>query len=587
MPPPEPPRQPTAEESLPPQKRKRRHSDNDMGPSGGTLMEGGSARGSVLNKRSRPGEFKDTPDLIAALRAKFDSEDSIDFSGCFFVQDGPGNDRNRVKAVIDEIWRATGYKFTIKDHPQLKDGFKTRLWCAQDEIQRARKHNGSLEPRVNSAGEVLGKTRYPCKSSLQVTCREGYAPNERQVTVRIHHHFKHPPFTEQLPPEAPSMLVAAQPQAPVYYIPTMAPQFAYYQVPQGGANGQAPPVPPVPPPTSNAPPPPEPQQMPDPPTSAHGPPTSHPPATPSSASHPPVPPPSHPSSASHTSSASHPPVAQPNPVHPTRVHPSLTQPQHYPPVPPPEPSPARPPPSQQAQSQAQPLPSTQPAPAPGPLPLPPHPAFSHTPVALPPHLQAYRTRMLSLITTMRDFCGGLEYQLQFNDFRMLEQLETEGASFFRFMEACLQRERPAGAAAGSSGSAGAGGSGGTSNGSASQVSELLLQVGKKAKGFVQPASGSTGQTNGHSRQGSGSAAPTLGRMILPKGYPGQAPRHSSLVNGDPIPLSALGSQTNGRASQANGRSSQSTGHASQVNGHGQDAAGTSGSPVHGVRSAGS
>ncbi|KAL1667561.1 hypothetical protein GGF50DRAFT_48332 [Schizophyllum commune] len=574
MPPPEPPRQPTAEESLPPQKRKRRHSDNDMGPSGGTLMEGGSARGSVLNKRSRPGEFKDTPDLIAALRAKFDSEDSIDFSGCFFVQDGPGNDRNRVKAVIDEIWRATGYKFTIKDHPQLKDGFKTRLWCAQDEIQRARKHNGSLEPRVNSAGEVLGKTRYPCKSSLQVTCREGYAPNERQVTVRIHHHFKHPPFTEQLPPEAPSMLVAAQPQAPVYYIPTMAPQFAYYQVPQGGANGQAPPVPPVPPPTSNAPPPPEPQQMPDPPTSAHGPPTSHPPATQPSASRPPVPPPSHPSSASHTSSASHPPVAQPNPVHPTRVHPSLTQPQHYPPVPPPEPSPARPPPSQQAQAQAQPPPSTQPAPAPAPLPLPPHPAFSHTPVALPPHLQAYRTRMLSLITTMRDFCGGLEYQLQFNDFRMLEQLETEGASFFRFMEACLQRERPAGAAGGASGNGGTAGASGASAG------------GAGAPGTNGGASGAP-QHSGHSRQGSGSAAPTLGRMILPKGYPGQAPRHSSLVNGDPIPLSALGSQTNGCASQANGRSSQSNGHASQVNGHGQDAAGTSGSPVHGGRGAGS
>lgn len=50
--------------------------------------------------------------------------------------------------------------------------------------------------------------------------------------------------------------------------------------------------------------------------------------------------------------------------------------------------------------------------------------------------------MLSLIMTMRDFCGGLEYQLQFNDFRMLEQLEQEGESFFKFMNNCLQRERP-------------------------------------------------------------------------------------------------------------------------------------------------
>ena len=83
----------------------------------------------------------------------------------------------------------------------------------------------------------------------------------------------------------------------------------------------------------------------------------------------------------------------------------------------------------------------------------------------------YRTRMLSLITTMRDFCGGLEYQLQFNDFRMLEQLETEGASFFRFMEACLQRERPAGAAGGASGNGGtAGASSAGGSGASGQVS---------------------------------------------------------------------------------------------------------------------
>ncbi|KAL1744374.1 hypothetical protein HDZ31DRAFT_64127 [Schizophyllum fasciatum] len=424
----------TAEESLPPQKRKRKQPDNDMGPSGGTLMEGGSARGSPLNKRSRPGEFKDTPDLIAALRRRFDEENSVDFSGSFSVQDTPANDRNRVKAVIDEIWRATGYKFTIKDHPQLKDGFKTRLWCAQDEIQRARKHNGNLEPRLNSAGEVLGKTRYPCKSSLQVTCREGHSPNERMVTVRIHHHFKHPVFTEQSPPEPPSILVAPQTQPPVYYIPTLAPQFAYYQVPpaQGGSNGApaaAPSSAPAPP--SSAPSPRAEQQMPDPPSSALSPPAARPPVSHPPASHPPA----------------HPPPTHPSLVHPPHFHHPLTHP--HPPPPPSHPSPPQAPPTNPSASHAalahpphtQPPPA--PAPAPAPLPLPPHPAFSHAPVPLPPHLQAYRNRMLSLITTMRDFCGGLEYQMQFNDFRMLEQLEREGESFFRFMNACLKHERPA------------------------------------------------------------------------------------------------------------------------------------------------
>jgi len=44
------------------------------------------------------------------------------------------------------------------------------------------------------------------------------------------------------------------------------------------------------------------------------------------------------------------------------------------------------------------------------------------------------------IRNIREFCDGLEYQVQFNDFRMLEELEKEGGSFLRFVHACLQRE---------------------------------------------------------------------------------------------------------------------------------------------------
>lgn len=44
------------------------------------------------------------------------------------------------------------------------------------------------------------------------------------------------------------------------------------------------------------------------------------------------------------------------------------------------------------------------------------------------------------ISKIRDFCDGLEYQVQFNDFRMLEELEKEGGSFFRLVDECLRRE---------------------------------------------------------------------------------------------------------------------------------------------------
>jgi hypothetical protein len=45
------------------------------------------------------------------------------------------------------------------------------------------------------------------------------------------------------------------------------------------------------------------------------------------------------------------------------------------------------------------------------------------------------------IQTIRDFCDGLEYQIQFNDHRMLEVLERDGGSFLRLANNCLSRER--------------------------------------------------------------------------------------------------------------------------------------------------
>ncbi|KAG1830000.1 hypothetical protein EV424DRAFT_1292985, partial [Suillus variegatus] len=45
------------------------------------------------------------------------------------------------------------------------------------------------------------------------------------------------------------------------------------------------------------------------------------------------------------------------------------------------------------------------------------------------------------IRNLREFCDGLQYQIQFNDHRMLNAVEREGASFIRLMENCLDRER--------------------------------------------------------------------------------------------------------------------------------------------------
>lgn len=64
--------------------------------------------------------------------------------------------------------------------------------------------------------------------------------------------------------------------------------------------------------------------------------------------------------------------------------------------------------------------------------------------------KSLRERFREHISTIRDFCEGLEYQLQFEDHRMLETLERDGASFLQLAQSCLSRERRMNSSRGSS-----------------------------------------------------------------------------------------------------------------------------------------
>jgi hypothetical protein len=55
--------------------------------------------------------------------------------------------------------------------------------------------------------------------------------------------------------------------------------------------------------------------------------------------------------------------------------------------------------------------------------------------------RTFDERLTSLISTLREFSDGMEYQRQFKDSRMLEVLERDGAGLFRLAENCLSRER--------------------------------------------------------------------------------------------------------------------------------------------------
>ncbi|KAF8879756.1 hypothetical protein CPB84DRAFT_1640918, partial [Gymnopilus junonius] len=52
-----------------------------------------------------------------------------------------------------------------------------------------------------------------------------------------------------------------------------------------------------------------------------------------------------------------------------------------------------------------------------------------------------KEEMKDIIKVLRDFVGGLEYQVQFEDLRFLRTLEKDGAGFLRLARNCLSRER--------------------------------------------------------------------------------------------------------------------------------------------------
>jgi hypothetical protein len=52
-----------------------------------------------------------------------------------------------------------------------------------------------------------------------------------------------------------------------------------------------------------------------------------------------------------------------------------------------------------------------------------------------------KEEMENNIRLIRDFCNGLEYQVQYQDPRFLKTLEREGARFLRLARDCLSREK--------------------------------------------------------------------------------------------------------------------------------------------------
>ncbi|TFK73280.1 hypothetical protein BDN72DRAFT_214723 [Pluteus cervinus] len=182
--------------------------------------------GDVSAPKEAPFPFKDREHLMEALQNKFLHDQHVDFAGCYKSVEQGKDHKQCIQMITHEIWKATGYRFTVKDHPRIKGGHKTRLWCSQDNAHAHKPKARSQNSRASAGAlDVQLKARYPCRSRLLISSRDTDSPHTRLVTVRMHHHVAHDPYLDANSPldvsKAVTKRVAYSPPSTTSTSPTM------------------------------------------------------------------------------------------------------------------------------------------------------------------------------------------------------------------------------------------------------------------------------------------------------------------------------------------------------------------------------
>ncbi|KAJ6607050.1 hypothetical protein B0H10DRAFT_2073246 [Mycena sp. CBHHK59/15] len=150
--------------------------------------------------------FSDAESFCEALRADFRSKKAIDFHGTYTVpMDHLVSPKARTQMVATEIWKLSGYRFTVKDHHKLKNGHRTRFWCSQDETHK-KPSKASQNPGVRNRDNP-GMKRYPCGSKLSIVCRAVKDTDDVLVDVKLRHAGSHVSYVDvSMPPAALDMI---------------------------------------------------------------------------------------------------------------------------------------------------------------------------------------------------------------------------------------------------------------------------------------------------------------------------------------------------------------------------------------------
>ncbi|KIJ23157.1 hypothetical protein M422DRAFT_276328 [Sphaerobolus stellatus SS14] len=135
-------------------------------------------------------EYDDAKSLFSALRTA-SKDSSILFNGSFKMgTDQAIDDKDRNKNIAEDIWAATGYRWSVHDHTLLADGLSSRFYCCQDEERKKESEKSTRPGAVH--WETEGMDHFPCQSKLTVTvtCR-GQPAGHQSISLRIEHHKPH------------------------------------------------------------------------------------------------------------------------------------------------------------------------------------------------------------------------------------------------------------------------------------------------------------------------------------------------------------------------------------------------------------
>ncbi|KAF5392388.1 hypothetical protein D9757_001566 [Collybiopsis confluens] len=122
------------------------------------------------NLRSHPGQASAaSPSYIFHVAGTITALDSArQVRGAFqWDEDDRTSAKDKVRAIIMQVWKVTGYRFTVKNHKILKSGHYTRLFCSQDK-RRKRRAKKSKNPEAKLR-DTLGMKRFNCQSLLTVS----------------------------------------------------------------------------------------------------------------------------------------------------------------------------------------------------------------------------------------------------------------------------------------------------------------------------------------------------------------------------------------------------------------------------------